>query len=313
MTPKIVTVAAAVITRPDGSFLLGQRGEETFYTGYWEFPGGKVEPGETAHDAVIRELEEELAIKVHGARPWIVRRHLYEHAHVTLNFFEVYDWTGEPQPLVHSALAWQRADALEVGPMLPANGPILKALRLPRRFGVTHAHEIGVDAQLSALDTSLAVGLQAVVIREHALPPSTRQAFAREVVARCRAVGALAIVGGDAALAAEVGADGLQLTAAQLADASARPGFEWVGASCHTRAELERVAELGLDYAVLGNVKATPTHPDKAGIGWEQFHALTRDLPMPVVAIGGLRESDMSDARGAGAHGIAAVRSIWGR
>ena len=167
---KIVHVAAAVITRPDGSFLLGQRAPDTFYPGYWEFPGGKVEPGETPRDALIRELDEELGMQVEAASPWITREHVYEHAHVSLHFFEVSAWRGEIHDRVHSALSWQQADAMDVGPMLPANGPILKALRLPRLFGITHAGEIGIDAQLARLDAALASDLRLVQIREPALP-----------------------------------------------------------------------------------------------------------------------------------------------
>ena len=78
MSRKIVDVAAAVITRPDGSFLLGQRAPGTFYAGHWEFPGGKVEPGETPREALIRELHEELGLNVDAAWPWIMREHEYE-------------------------------------------------------------------------------------------------------------------------------------------------------------------------------------------------------------------------------------------
>lgn len=310
---KRVEVAAAVITRPDSSFLLGQRAPDTFYAGYWEFPGGKVEPGESAHAALVRELEEELGITVKRANPWITREHLYEHAHVRLHFFEVAEWSGTPNDHVHSALEWQRADALSVSPMLPANGPILKSLRLPRTMGVTHAAEIGIDAQLAALDAALAAGLRLVQIRDVTLAPEAREQLARESVAHCHAHGALAVVNGDAALAAAVGADGLHLRAAQLAELSERPAFDWVGASCHTRADLEAAARLELDYALLGPVLPTATHPGASGIGWGAFHMLTRDLPMPVFAIGGLIATDMDAARGYGAHGIAAIRSVWHR
>lgn len=156
---KRVEVAAAVITRPDGSFLLGQRAPDTFYGGYWEFPGGKVEAGETPRAALIRELEEELGIAVQAAHPWLMREHHYEHAHVRLHFFEVPQWTGTPADHVHSALVWQQAEGEAVSPMLPANGPIMKALRLPRRMAITHAGEIGEVAQLAALDRALAKGL----------------------------------------------------------------------------------------------------------------------------------------------------------
>jgi 8-oxo-dGTP diphosphatase len=195
--------------------------------------------------------------------------------------------------------------------MLPANGPILKALALPRRMGITHAAAIGVEPQLAALDRALQAGLRLVQIRESALPVPARQAFAKEAVRRAHAAGALAVVNGEPELAREVGADGLHLTAARLAACSSRPDFKWVGASCHIRAELEHAAALGLDYALLGAVKQTTTHPDGKTLGWEGFAALATGLSLPVFALGGLEEGDMGAARRAGAHGVAAIRGVW--
>lgn len=308
---KQVQVAAAVITQPDGRFLLGQRAPGTFYPGYWEFPGGKVEAGETPRQALIRELREELGIEAREAWPWLTREHRYEHAHVRLHFFEVPAWSGTVNDHVHAALSWEHAADLRVAPMLPANGPILKALRLPRRMGITHAGEIGIPAQLAALDQALERGLRLVQVREPLLPEAERLAFTRAVMDLARPRGALVVINGDAELAARCGTHGLHLSAAALANLEGRPDLEWVGASCHTREELERAAGLGLDYALLGPVGATPTHPDQAGIGWAGFTALAAGLPLPVLALGGLTEADMTAARAAGAHGFAAIRGAW--
>ena len=308
---KIVHVAAAVITRPDGSVLLGQRAADTFYPGYWEFPGGKVEAGESPRDALIRELDEELGIRVKVAWPWITREHVYEHAHVSLHFFEVPDWEGELHDRVHAALSWQHANAMSVAPMLPANGPVLKALCLPRTMGITHASEIGAVPQLARLDAALAGGLRLVQIREPGLASAERETFAQAVADRCRQAGALVLVNDDSALARRIGADGLHLPASRLAELDGRPAFEWVGASCHTRAELERAAALGLDYALLGAVKTTPSHPERAALGWKAFAEMAGRLPMPVFALGGLGADDLCDAKAAGAHGIAAIRAVW--
>jgi 8-oxo-dGTP diphosphatase len=312
---KQVAVAAAVITRPDGTFLLGQRATDTVYSGYWEFPGGKVEAGETPRQALVRELSEELGITVDEAFPWVMREHVYEHAHVRLHFFEVPcpagEWKGQLRPNVHAALAWQQADRLEVGPMLPANGPILKALRLPRMMAVTHAFEVGAEAQLIALDRALENGLRCVQVREPGLSDVLRDEFACEVLQRCKAYGAIALLNGDAAHAQAIGMDGVHLSARQLLALRERPALGWVGASCHTRAELELAAKYELDYAVLGAVKATVSHPGQAAIGWPTFHGMTRDLPMPVLAIGGLAPEDMRAAKQAGAHGIACIRAAW--
>lgn len=308
---SITDVAAAVILRPDGSFLLGQRAADTFYPGYWEFPGGKVEPGETPAQALARELHEELAITVVEARPWIVREHLYEHAHVRLHFFRVVAWQGEVKDHVHAALAWQQPEATTVSPMLPANAPVLAALTLPDFYAISHAHEIGVDAQLAALEQALQRGLRLVQLRENALAEDKREAFAAAAVALCHKHGARVLVNGNAQLAWAVGADGLHLPGAQLQSLRGRPAFPLVAASCHDAAELKRAAAYGLDFAVLGPVKPTATHPGSAGLGWQRFAELVRGLPLPVYGLGGLGPADLASALAAGAQGVAAIRAAW--
>lgn len=308
---KITEVAAAVIERPDGRFLLGQRAPDTFYPGYWEFPGGKVEPGESAHDALVRELDEELGITVTRADPWLRREHVYEHAHVRLNFFRVREWSGVLADKVHSALAWQQPGETTVAPMLPANAPVLAALALPDFYAITDAARMGVDAQLRALESALTAGLRLVQVREPALGPQQREAFARAAVALCHRHGARVLVNGDEALARASGADGVHLRAAQLATTALRPDFPLVAASCHSAAELARAAALGCDFTVFGPVAATATHPGAEGLGWEGFAARLAVPPAPTFALGGLGRSDLDRARQAGAHGIAAIRAAW--
>lgn len=308
---KVVEVAAAVILRPDGAFLLGQRAPGTFYPGYWEFPGGKVEPGETPRDALVRELHEELGIEVRTAYPWVVREYVYEHAHVRLHFFRVPEWRGELRDHVHTALEWQQPGRTSVAPMLPANAPVLAALALPAFYGITHAGEIGAAAQLAALDRALASGLRLVQLREPLLAAAERSAFARTAVERCRRAGARVLVNGDGDLARASGADGIHLPAARLMQTAVRPDFPLVGASCHTREELAHAAGLAVDFAVLGPVQATATHPGRAGIGWPAFAAAIADCALPVYALGGMARADLPAALAAGAQGIAAIRAAW--
>ncbi len=308
---KIVDVAAAVILRPDGSFLLGRRPIGTVYGGWWEFPGGKVEAGESPHDALVRELAEELGIVVETAHPWITREHVYEHAHVRLHFFRVLRWSGELRDLQHDALEWQRADQVTVTPMLPANAPVLAALALPDFYGITHAAAIGVDAQLATLTRALAGGLRLVQLREPGLPTAQRAAFVFAAVDLCHGFGARALVNGDEALARESGADGIHLPARQLMALAQRPDFSLVAASCHGMEELARAVEIGADFAVLGPVRESASHPGQPGIGWRRFAELAADRPLPIFALGGLGRADMDAAWQAGAHGIAAIRAAW--
>jgi 8-oxo-dGTP diphosphatase len=308
---KFTDVAAAVIERPDGCFLLGQRAPGTFYPGYWEFPGGKVEPGETPLAALVRELHEELGIEVLRADPWLRREHRYEHAHVRLNFFRVRAWRGEICDHVHSALAWQRPGAIDVAPLLPANAPVLAALALPEFYAITDAATMGVDAQLRALARQLNAGLKLVQIREPGLEPAQRAAFAGTAVALCHRFDARVLVNGDPLLAQSTGADGVHLPARQLATLTARPDFPLVAASCHTPQELERAACIGCDFVVYGSVRATTSHPQQTGLGWTEFAAQIGVPPAPAFALGGLVRADLDIARVAGAHGIAAIRAAW--
>jgi mutator protein MutT len=147
---KITEVAAAVIERPDGLFLLAQRPAGKPYPGYWEFPGGKIESGEDVPTALARELKEELGIVVRESSPWITRVYAYTHATVRLHFWRVTRWDGEPQRLEDQDIKWQRVGSPDVSPMLPANAPVLAALALPTVMVVSDAARMGIDAWINA-------------------------------------------------------------------------------------------------------------------------------------------------------------------
>jgi 8-oxo-dGTP diphosphatase len=203
------------------------------------------------------------------------------------------------------------ADGLTVAPMLPANAPVLAALALPDFYAITHAGEIGIDAQLMALAHALEGGLKLVQLREPKLDAPRRSAFVHAAVDLCHQYGARVLVNGDPALAAAAGADGVHLPAVQLAAQTARPDFGLVAASCHTAAELDLAARLGCDFAVFGAVQATASHPGVASIGWEGLATALAVPPLPTFALGGLTRADLDAAHRAGAHGIAAIRAAW--
>jgi len=309
--PATVNVAAAVIERDDGSFLLAKRPQGKPYAGYWEFPGGKVEAGEPIAEALRRELHEELGIDPVQAYPWITRVYSYPHAIVRLHFHRVLKWQGELHPREDQMLAWQRCGALSVAPMLPANSPVLKSLSLPIVYAITHAWETGIERALAELDDALEKGLRLVQIRESKLEPSLREAFAVQVTRRVRAHGGIVLVNEDEQLAERIGADGLHLPARSLMSIRQRPQFEWSGASCHDAAELARAAELGIDFAVLGPVLEKPGPPELPGIGVQRFADLAGGRPLPVFALGGMRWSDLDSVRMRGAHGVAMIRGAW--
>lgn len=308
---KRVEVVAAVLQRADGSFLLAQRPPGKVYEGSWEFPGGKVEAGESPMAALHRELHEELGIDVECAYPWIVREHDYAHASVRLRFYRVTRWSGDVHGRESQQFAWQRSDGVSVGPLLPANGPILDALALPTRYGISNASEVGTDTFLRRLGVALAQGLRLFQIREKSMSAPALIELATRAAALARAHGARVLLNGEPLLATRLGMAGVHLTAARLMSLESRPPIALVGASCHNAAELARAADLGLDFVVLGPVMQTASHPHAPALGWERFSELIARYPLPVYALGGLREAHLERAWAAGAHGIAGIRGAW--
>ncbi|MBI1396463.1 MAG: Nudix family hydrolase [Betaproteobacteria bacterium] len=305
-------VVAAVIERDDGAFLLAQRPEGKVYEGWWEFPGGKIEAGERPVNALGRELREELGITVDVAYPWVTRTFEYPHGRVRLRFFRVPRWHGELRGLERQQFRWQRLPDLDVAPILPANGPILSALALPLVMGVTPALATVSAPFLEALDAALSGALRLVQLRVPGMAPAVFESFHREVCERVLAHGARLVVNSACGGREEPAeGEGVHLTSAALAVAHERPAAGLVGASCHDARDLSRAEALGLDYAVLGPVQPTATHPGQRPMGWEKFAGLARERSIPVYAIGGLSVEDLPCARAAGAHGIAAIRSIW--
>lgn len=299
---RITEVAAAVIERP-GEFLLAQRPEGKVYPGFWEFPGGKIEPGEDARSALVRELREELGIEVKEAAPWITRTYAYTHATVRLHFFRVSAWEGEPRPLEDQAIRWQAVGRPDVAPMLPANAPVLSALALPAVMVVSDAAGMGTDAWVHAIAHAALHERLLVQLREKTFDAQKMQHLLSRTLAHVEAGGSRVVVNGDCGAYPQCG--GLHMTSAQLMAVPSRPTASLLGASCHDARELGRAAELGVDYALLGPVKPTASHPDAKPLGWERFAELARERPMPVYAVGGLTRGDLEEARRHGAHGVA--------
>jgi 8-oxo-dGTP diphosphatase len=310
MTSQIIEVAVAVFIKPDGSFLLSSRPEGKPYAGYWEFPGGKIESGESVLQAMKRELMEELNVAITSATPWFSFIMAYTHATVRLNCWRVREWQGEMRGMEGQQFQWQRLDALSVTPTLPGCTPIFRALALPQIYAITNANEMGIDVYLRVLERALEKGLKLIQVREKKMPTPMLVPFARQVVMRAHAHNAKVLVNGDIELARDVNADGVHLTAPQLKQCTSRPDVALVGASTHTRAEIEHAAELKLDFAVLGAVKPTLTHPGQLPLGWGKFAAIAEAAPLPVYALGGLSAADLPQAMTHAAHGVAMQRGL---
>jgi len=307
----VTHVAVGVILDADGRVLLAERPQGKPMAGYWEFPGGKIERGERPQTALARELHEELGIDIGHALPWITRVYSYPHATARLHLFRVTQWRGEPHGREGQRLCWQDPQAVAVDPLLPANHGILAALRLPPLYAISQASKYGIAGFMERLGSALVNGVRLIQVREREMPPPQRAAFARDVVELAHRYGAQVLVNGDAALALEAGADGVHLQAGQLMDSDQAPATPLWAASCHNREELMHAAGLGADFAVLSPVLPTASHPGAPTLGWQRFAELSRDLPMPVYSLGGMRRELQETAMAHNAHGIALLSGAW--
>ena len=287
--PSLIDVAAAIVRQADGRVLLAERPAGKPWAGYWEFPGGKIEAGETPLAALARELHEELGIDIDAATPWITFVHAYPEKSVRLHFFRVDRWHGTPHGREGQRLTWEQPDALNVSPLLPANEKVLRDINLPPLYAITQAGKVGIEEFFIRLKAALDRGVRLVQVRERELTPEALARFAQRVVEVAHPYGARVLVNGDIKIATQVGADGVHLQSNQLMQLDMPPPTGFWAASCHDARELERAAMLGASFVVLSPVLPTASHPGEPGIGWEQFATLIRDYPLPVYALGGMR------------------------
>jgi len=315
----VTDVAVGVILRPDGQVLLGDRPVGKPWSGWWELPGGKLEPGETVLEALKRELQEELGITVTRATPWVTYVHVYPTTTVRLHFCRVTNWQSEPQPLEEQQLKWVRPEqALQLPDLLPATYPPLRWLQLPERYLISHAQS---PAQwplfLARLKSALTDGLRLVQWREPGWQgePSELEAAFETTRLLCRSHSATLLVNSCHPAEWWQRADGVHFRSADARALDARPETlkdKWLAVSAHDATDLNMARELQADFAVLGPVLPTASHPGEATMGWDGFEGLNQEAGLPVYALGGQSPQTLSRALAAGAHGIAGIRQLLG-
>ncbi len=306
---RSIHVVAAVITDARGRILLNRRKGDSDMAGLWEFPGGKREPGESSEQALARELHEELGIDAEIGEWLMDVPQIYPDKRLRLEVRMVRQWKGSARGREGQAVTWVAPGKLGRYSMPPADLPVVAALRQPDRYLVTPEPHQGSEAWLAGIEAAVAAGVARIQLRT---PQATeREALARQAVERMGRHTEL-LLNRDIALARALGV-GVHLGGEQLLTLEARPLplSQRVGASCHDLAQLQAAQRLGCDFAVLGPVQPTATHPGAAPLGWEGFEQLREQVSLPIYAIGGMGAGDLETARSHGAQGVAAIRALW--
>jgi len=310
---RAVRVVAGVLRDGQGRVLLSRRPPHGHLAGLWEFPGGKLEPGETPAAALSRELAEELDLAGIESVPLLRLQHRYPEKLVDIEFREVMAWCGRPRGREGQALCWAGEEELATLPLPEADRPLLRALRLPPLLLVTPEPGPDIAGFLLRLERVLEAGVGLVQLRCRSLSRRGYLGLAQEVLQRCRRHGARLLLNGPPELLERIGADGIHLPGRWLRCFRQRPvgPEQLLSLACHDAAGLEQGNRLQADLALLSPVLPTPTHPQARPLGWEGFRRLRERALMPVYALGGLRPADLARARRHGAQGLAMIRGLW--
>jgi len=308
---RILHVAAAAIQDDRGRVLISRRHDHVHQGGLWEFPGGKLEPGETVLAGLARELREELDIRLLRSEPLIRITHHYPERSVLLDVHRVSAFAGSPRGMEGQPLRWQAPAELQAADFPAADRPIITALRLPDRYLITGADPTRPPAFLERLENALQRGLSLVQLRAHELSDAGYLRLAGAARDLCREYGASLLLNRRGPLPHWT--EGVHLNRHQLAVCRQRPRVDgWVGASCHDPQELRLAERLGLDYALLSPVQPTASHTHAAPLGWQRFAEWVGEANLPVYALGGVGLESLDRAKQAGAQGIAAISALWG-
>ncbi len=308
----MLNVVAAVIHNPQDQILIAQRPVHKHQGGLWEFAGGKIDDGETAAQALVRELQEELGIIATQYRPLLTVEHHYSDKSVRLQIFRVTAFDGEAHGAEGQPTLWVSPQDLKNYPFPAANIPILKAAILPDVYYISpEPHEVDGDL-LAWLQARVQEGMW-LVLRAKSLSKSEYLMLAQQVAALCQQRQASLLLHSHIDLLDSVQtAIGVHLPFA-LASITTKIDTKnkYLVISTHNAEELEQAWQWGADFVTLSPVQQTLSHPEQAAMGWQNFATLVQQAKLPVYALGGMTQQDITQAHQSGAQGVAGIRGLF--
>ncbi len=306
-----VHVAVGVICNKQGQYLVSKRHDHLHQGGLWEFPGGKVEAGESVFAALKRELYEELDIHIKQAEPLVKLAYQYPDKNVLLDVWLVDSFDGVAHSPQGQEIRWLALSELSHYDFPVANRGILNCLNYPVYYAITGQYT-GLEDYTSKLHQCLT---RQPVLLQCRLNPETENIldFIDVSLQLCKAKNTKLIVNSDITFLDKRDIDGIHLNSKRLFDYSSRPvdDNKILAASVHNKAELEQASRIKADLVVVSPVFHTTSHLCQTTLGWDGLTELVKHSDIPVFALGGMKKSMLAETKKTGAYGIAAIREFW--
>ncbi|MBN2646158.1 MAG: Nudix family hydrolase [Thiotrichales bacterium] len=302
------------LLRCENEVCLSLRQQHQSHANCWEFPGGKVQGGESLEQALQREFFEELGVTTDHWQPLIEIPWDYGTVAVRLHVYQTFDFDGIPYGKEGQHVRWFELAELHQLRFPAANQGILTVLALGDKYAISGEFTDAQDFSVKVKQL-LNTGVQLIQLRAKGLQDEEVIELAQANLPMVHQAGAKLMLNGSPEILARSGADGIQLASNQLFEYTARPiaKDKLLGISTHNAEEIAQALTLEPDFLLLSPVLPTATHPDQDALGWEAFHQMVKQVPVPVFALGGMTRELLAHAKQQGAQGIAAIGEFWGK
>jgi len=309
---RIHVVVGVIIDRNE-NILLTKRSPDAHQGGLWEFPGGKLEPGETSRVALNRELQEELGIVVDKARPLIKFHHDYAECSVLLDVWLINEWHGDISGREEQEHKWVPVSDLKTIDFPAANQIIVTAIQLPSLYLICPTFMGNIKDYLEKIESCLKAGVQLLQLRCGDETIENHPDLIYQALDLCNYYESKLLLNSAPEQAASYKVHGVHLSSSRLLQLNERPLSNnfYVAASCHNLKELNHACQIDVDFVVLSPVEQTKSHPETKPLGWEKFLKLAENITVPVFALGGMQSQHITMAWSHGAQGIAIQNYIW--
>ncbi len=306
---KTIKAVVGVLRNNNQQILIAKRQAHQFMGGFWELPGGKIEPQESNEEAIIRELKEELGINVINLSLHQTVSYKYKDRIVDLSIYNITNYEDIPVGIEGQEISWSNVESLNNYKLLPTMKTFINSITLPNKYWITPSSNHQSKKWLEKFEQKLTSGITLIQLRSKIELDVT---FIVELHDKCKQNNVKLLLNTPNKTFDEGYCDGWHLTTDEMLKLNSKPCADdkLIAASTHNLKEALNAQEMGADFVVISPVQATQTHPDTIPLGWEAAKKVVDKLNIPVYFLGGMGLEDLDKTLKLGAQGIAGVSAF---